>query len=58
MKGQLNLFEPEFIKDIDCTIDTPVTRGKKDKAHIWNRKAYKTQSAGKNRNTAHERYIP
>lgn len=31
MKGQLNLFEPEFIKDIDCTIDTPVTRGKKDK---------------------------
>lgn len=31
MKGQLNLFEPEFIKDIDCTVDTPVTRGNKDK---------------------------
>lgn len=34
MKGQLNLFEPEFIKDIDCTVDTPVTRGNKDK-HIY-----------------------
>ena len=26
MKGQLNLFEPEFIKDIDCTVDTPATK--------------------------------
>ena len=47
MKGQLNLFEPEFIKDIDCTVDTPVTRGNKDK----------TQSAGQKRNKAHGRNI-
>ena len=25
--GQLNLFEPEFIKDMDCTKDTPVIYG-------------------------------
>lgn len=30
MKGQLSLFEPDFIKDVDCTKDTPVTLGKKD----------------------------
>ena len=31
MKGQLNLFEPEFIRDMDCTKDTPVTYGKPDR---------------------------
>lgn len=28
MKGQLSLFEPDFIKDADCTKDTPVIYGK------------------------------
>lgn len=27
MKGQLNLFEPDYIKDMDCTKDTPVIHG-------------------------------
>ena len=31
MKGQLSLFEPDFIKDTDCTKDTPVVYGKPDK---------------------------
>lgn len=30
MKGQLSLFEPDFIKDSDCTKDTPVIYGKAD----------------------------
>lgn len=30
MKGQLSLFEPDFIKDADCTKDTPVIYGKPD----------------------------
>lgn len=30
MQGQMSLFEPDFIKDSDCSIDTPVKRGKKD----------------------------
>lgn len=30
MKGQLSLFEPDFIKDADCTRDTPVIYGKPD----------------------------
>ena len=28
--GQFSLFEPEFIKDRDCTIHTPVIRGKEE----------------------------
>lgn len=31
MKGQLNLFEPDYIKDMDCTKDTPVIHGRQDK---------------------------
>lgn len=31
MKGQLSLFEPDFIKDMNCTKDTPVIYGKPDK---------------------------
>lgn len=31
MKGQLSLFEPDFIKDADCTRNTPVIYGKPDK---------------------------
>ncbi len=31
MKGQLNLFEPDYIKDMDCTRDTPVVYGTPDK---------------------------
>ena len=31
MRGQLSLFEPDFIKDADCTRDTPVIYGKPDK---------------------------
>lgn len=27
MKGQLNLFEPDYIKDMDCNRDTPVVYG-------------------------------
>lgn len=30
MKGQLSLFESDFIKDADCTKDTPVIYGKPD----------------------------
>ena len=30
MKGQMSLFEPDFIKDMDCTADTPVKRGVPD----------------------------
>ena len=30
MKGQLNLFESDFIRDADCTKDTPVIHGKPD----------------------------
>lgn len=30
VKGQLNLFPERFIKDADCTKDTPVTLGKQD----------------------------
>ena len=30
VKGQLNLLPEKFIKDADCTKDTPVTLGKKD----------------------------
>ena len=32
MKGQLSLFEPDFLKDIDCTKDTPVVYGKPEAA--------------------------
>ena len=32
MKGQLSLFQSDFIKDIDCTKDTPVIYGKPDRA--------------------------
>ena len=31
MKGQMNLFEPDYIKDIDCTLETPVKRGIRDR---------------------------
>lgn len=31
MKGQLSLFDPDFIKDSDCTKDTPVIYGIQDK---------------------------
>ncbi len=31
MKGQLNLFEPDYIKDMDCNRDTPVVYGIPDK---------------------------
>lgn len=30
MKGQFNLFQPDFIRDTDCTKDTPVVYGKED----------------------------
>lgn len=30
MKGQMNLFPEEYIKDSDCTKDTPVIHGKPD----------------------------
>lgn len=30
IKGQMSLFEPDFIKDMDCTADTPVKRGVPD----------------------------
>ena len=30
MKGQLSLFTPDFIRDMDCTKDTPIMYGKKD----------------------------
>lgn len=30
MKGQLSFVQPDFIKDSDCTKDTPVIRGKED----------------------------
>ena len=30
MKGQLTLFEPDFINDRDCTRDTPVIHGGPD----------------------------
>lgn len=30
MKGQLSLFDPDYIKDSDCTKDTPVVHGVKD----------------------------
>ena len=30
MKGQINLFAPDFIRDVDCTKDTPVIYGKED----------------------------
>lgn len=47
MKGQLNLFEPEFIKDIDCTVDTPVTRGNKDKPIYGTGKRIKPRVPGR-----------
>ena len=31
MRGQLSLFEPDFIRDMDCTKDTPVIHGSPDK---------------------------
>ena len=31
MKGQLSLFNEEYIKDSDCTKETPVIYGKPDK---------------------------
>ena len=52
MKGQLNLFEPEFIKDIDCTVDTPVTRGNKDKPIYGTGKRIKPRVPGR-RETKH-----
>lgn len=30
MKGQLNLFEPDYVRDADCTKDTPVMYGWED----------------------------
>ena len=30
MKGQINLFAPDSIRDVDCTKDTPVIYGKED----------------------------
>lgn len=30
MKGQLSFFTPDFIRDTDCTKDTPIIYGKKD----------------------------
>ena len=52
MKGQLNLFEPEFIKDIDCTVDTPVVRGNKDKPIYGTGKRIKPRVQGR-RETKH-----
>ena len=31
MEGQISFFKDEYIKDKDCTVNTPVTLGKKDK---------------------------
>lgn len=34
IKGQMSLFEPDFIKDMDCTADTPVKRGVPDEVYV------------------------
>lgn len=47
MKGQLSLFEPDFIKDIDCTKDTPVVFGKQDKAIYGTGKRIKPRISGR-----------
>lgn len=47
MKGQLSLFEPDFIKDMDCTKDTPVIHGKPDKPIYGTRKRIEPRIHGR-----------
>ena len=47
MKGQLSLFEPEFIRDADCTKDTPVVYGKPDIPVYGNGVRIKPRVAGR-----------
>ena len=56
MQGQLSLFEPDFLKDRDCTAETPVTRGKKDKPIYGTGKRIKPRVPGR-RETKHTEEI-
>lgn len=47
MKGQLSLFEPDFIKDSDCTKDTPVAYGEVDKPIYGTGKKLKLRISGR-----------
>lgn len=48
MKGQLSLFEPDYIKDSDCTKDTPVIHGIEDKPIYGTGKRIKPRIPGRN----------
>lgn len=52
MKGQMELFEPDFIKDIDCTKDTKITRGLPDVTIYGSGKRIKPRVQGR-RDTKH-----
>lgn len=47
MKGQLSLIEPEFIKDLDCSVHTPVKLGKPDVPVYGQGKHIKPRVAGR-----------
>lgn len=47
MKGQLNLFEPDFIRDADCTKDTPTVYGGPDAPIYGTGKRIKPRVQGK-----------
>lgn len=56
MQGQLELFEPDFIKDMDCTKDTPVKRGMKDQPIYGTGARIKPRLQGRT-DTDHMKYI-
>ena len=56
MQGQMSLFEPDFIKDSDCTVDTPVKRGKKDLPIYGSGKRIKPRLPGR-QDTEHQKEL-
>lgn len=56
MKGQLNLFQPDFIRDTDCTKDTPVVYGKEDTPIYGTGLAIKPRISGR-KDTEHMKKI-
>lgn len=47
MKGQMNLFPEEYIKDSDCTKDTPVVHRKPDTPIYWTGVRIKSRVQGR-----------
>lgn len=56
MKGQINLFKPDFIRDKDCTKDTPVKYGRPDTSIYGTGERIKPRIPGRN-DTEHMKKI-